>query len=217
MYFAGEVAIAGVGEGFDFDNGFLSLADEADVFVEDERFDVQLVVVGDDDQERLRRSYHAADGMRRQLLYGSADRRGEAHQALALLCLVQLCAQLCALFVCLTQGIEGVAADGLGVDGAAVFRFVYRCLDLFALVALAFEVVLVFDQFAFLFEVGVVGDEVLFDQFVQVASALAFDAAEISQFVNFSIDYTRLGFVLTDTCADLLILCRPSLILVAHQ
>ena len=126
-------------------------------------------------------------------------------------------AQLCALFVRLTQGIEGVAADGLGVDGAAVFRFVYRCLDLFALVALAFEVVLVFDQFAFLFEVGVVGDEVLFDQFVQVASALAFDAAEISQFVNFSIDYTRLGFVLTDTCADLLILCRPSLILVAHQ
>ena len=155
--------------------------------------------------------------MRRQLLHGSADRRGEAHQALALLCLVQLCAQLCALFVRLTQGIEGVAADGLGVDGAAVFRFVYRCLDLFALVALAFEVVLVFDQFAFLFKVGVVGDEILFDQFAQIVGALAFDAAEVGEFVDFGIDHTRLGFVLTDTCADLLILCRPSLILVAHQ
>ena len=85
------------------------------------------------------------------------------------------------------------------------------------LVAFTFEVVLVFDQLAFLLKISVVGDEVLLDQFAKVIGALAFDAAEVGEFVDFGIDYTRLGFVLTDTCADLLILCRPSLILDAHQ
>lgn len=84
-----------------------------------------------------------------ELLHGAVHRCGEAHQALPLPGLVKLGAELGDLFVRLAQGVPGVAAQGLGVDPAAVCHFVNGGTDLFAEVLLAFQVVPVGDEFAF--------------------------------------------------------------------
>jgi len=65
-------------KGADLDLGLLPLADEADVPIGDAGFDPQMQFVRDDDEQRLRRGDHPADGV--ELLHRAVDRGAQCLQ-----------------------------------------------------------------------------------------------------------------------------------------
>ena len=104
--------IAGEVEGIDLDLRFLPGMDKADVAVRDHRLDLEMAVRRHDDEQRLRRRHHAADGVDGELLHGAVDRRGQHLQPGLLLRLDQILAQCpAALRSASTSSLEAACAD----------------------------------------------------------------------------------------------------------
>ena len=155
--------------------------------------------------------------MRGQLLHRAVHRRSERHPLLPLARLAGLRRQLGNLFFRLAQRIQCVAAQGLAVQTALLFRFAQALADLLQTVALRRQIAAVLNQFALLLVISMLRNKLFGQQVFEIRRALLLDGRKLRKLLLLRRRLAQLRLMAAPHRLQLLVLLQPGLILVAHQ